>query len=108
MRKDIVIYKNSDVNRIIAFIPPGHKHTRLLIETIDKILIFQEATISAIIRAYVNVALHPKNKAFELIRVELKDRKEGYARFQQIESYKDEGKIITEVTKLLDDLNNNA
>ncbi len=99
--KKITTYRNNDIKRVIAFIPPGHRHVRLLIETDDCIMIFQEATVSAIIRAYVNVALHPLNKAVELTLRELKDRKEGFAKYQQIESEKSEGEVINEVMNIL-------
>jgi len=97
------VMKTSDVVRIVAFIPPGHRHTRILVELESgEKLIFQQATIDGIIRAYVSVALHPSRKACELTLRHLttKERKEGFARWQLIESNRSEDKVMEEVMKI--------
>lgn len=102
-KKDVVVYRNEDIERVIAFIPPGHMHVRVLIETKDKIIVFQEATIAGIIRAYVNVGMHPYRKALELqcTRLGKDSRKIGFAEYQLIESNRSEKSILDEVTSII-------
>jgi len=102
-KKDVIVYRNEDIKRVIAFIPPGHMHVRVLIETKDKIIVFQEATIAGIIRAYVNVGMHPYRKALELqcTRLGKDSRKIGFAEYQLIESSRSEKNILDEVTSII-------
>jgi hypothetical protein len=100
---DIHIFRNSDVKRIIAFIPKGHRHIRLYIETGDKAYVFQEATIDAIIRAYINVVTHPTNKAVELVLHKIDNRKKGYAEYQHLESRRGDEQIINEMMEVVGD-----
>ena len=97
--KAVKVYKNKDIKRLITFIPEGHKHIRLLIETEHEVIMFQEATIAALVRAYINVKTHPQIKAVELLNIELSERKPGYANYQLIESGKDESTILREISK---------
>ena len=94
------IYENKDVKRIIAFIPPKHLHTRLYVEFKDQSIVIQEATLAAILRAYINVAQHPIKRAYELESVKVKDRKPGYSEYQLIESGRDEEEVLKEVLGL--------
>jgi len=97
------VMKTSDVVRVIAFIPPGHRHTRILVELgSGEKLIFQQATIDGIIRAYISVALHPSRKACELILKNLsaRERKEGFAKWQLVESGRGEDEVMEEVMKI--------
>ncbi len=97
------ILKTSDVMRVIAFIPPGHRHTRVLIELrTGERLILQQATVDGIIRAYASVALHPSRKACELILRHLSsaERKEGFAKWQLIESERNEDDVMREITEI--------
>jgi len=100
----IRVYRNADIKRVVAYIPPGHRHTRILIETIDgDIIVFQEATIAGIVRAYVNVSLHPQRQAVELVsRVMLpREKKPGFARDQLIESGRSEKEIFEELKNII-------
>jgi len=96
------IYRNEDVKRVIAFIPKGHMHVRLYIEFKDQSIILQEATIDAILRAYINVSFHPYKKAYELILKKIENRKFGYAEYQHIESDKSEDEVINEMINILE------
>jgi hypothetical protein len=49
------VYPNEKVRRVVAAIPPGHKHVRLVIELEDQTIVLQEAAAAAIARAYVDV-----------------------------------------------------
>ncbi|HIP57577.1 MAG TPA: hypothetical protein EYH02_05910 [Ignisphaera aggregans] len=98
------IYRNEDVKRVIAFIPPGHRHVRLLIELKDQTILLQEASVAAIVRAYIDVVTHPNRKAIELTisRLPSSERKPGYAEYQLIESGRSEEDVIAEVLRMLE------
>lgn len=106
MGGEVKIYRNEDVKRVVAFIPRGHKHVRVAIETDDGTFVLQEATVDAIVRAYVNVVTHPTRRASELALVELEERKEGYARHQHLETGRAEDEILNELEKLLSPTSN--
>ncbi len=97
----VKILRNRDVKRIVAFIPKGHKHVRMLIELENESFIIQEATIDAILRAYVNVITHPQRLATELKVEKLEVKKEGYAEHQHIESQRSEEEILKEMEELM-------
>ncbi len=96
------ILKTNDVVRVIAFIPPGHTHTRVLIETSDgDAIVLQQASVDALIRAYVAVALHPQRVACELTLRELTlHRKHGFARWQLVESARSEDEVLRDAMNL--------
>ncbi len=92
-----------DVKRIVAFIPKGHKHIRVMIEFDDSIIMLQEATVNSILRAYINVSFHPLRRACELILTRLAERKKEYAEYQHIESDRDEDEIIRDVMAICEE-----
>jgi len=96
------VLRNEDVSRVIAFIPPGHRHTRAALFIGDEVLVLQQATLDALIRAYVLVALHPIRRAVELVSVKVLKgiRKEGFTEYQLIESGRSEDEVLNEVAKL--------
>jgi hypothetical protein len=98
----VSIYRNEDIIRIVAFIPPGHKHVRLLIEAKDQSILLQEATTPAIDRAYVNVTTHPTRRVVELTGGYVDSGKNGYARYQLIESGRGEDEVLAEVLDMLE------
>ncbi len=65
-REDLKVYRNEDVLEIIATIPRGHYHTRFLIRFKDQEILLQEATVAALVRAYVLVSLHPLRRGLIL------------------------------------------
>lgn len=96
-------YPNRDVVRVVGFIPRGHAHLRLVIELKDQTIVLQEATIAAIVRAYVDILTHPTRKAVELVNTQfVKDvRKRGYAEYQLIETTRSEDEIVQEWSERL-------
>jgi len=96
------IVRNEDVKFLATFIPLGHRHVRVIINLGDEILIFQQAFIDALIRAYASVALHPYKKcqALTLRKLSSKERKEGFAEYQLIELSIDEDRMLYSLTKL--------
>jgi len=100
--ENIFIIRNKDVKRVLMGVPKGHKHHRCVIELKDgKFLIFHEATIANIVRAYVTIKTHPQKQAIELLCKELKDKKPGFATYQLLEAEKNENEILGELEKIL-------
>lgn len=72
--------------RVTAEIPEGHRHLRTTVELADGTeLVFQEAAVANIVRAYVGVKTHPLRKRVVLRGERLAERKEGYAEWQLLE-----------------------
>ncbi|WP_276813833.1 hypothetical protein, partial [Desulfurococcus amylolyticus] len=66
-----------------------HRHVRLILKLSDQIIILQEATVAAIVRAYLNIALHPTRKYIRLVKRCLSDLKQGFAKTQLMEESED-------------------
>jgi len=77
---------NEHVRELIAEIPEGHRHirTRIILQDNTEI-IFQEATIANIVRAYVTLKTHPQKVSLKLMGKRLADRKSGFAEWQLLE-----------------------
>ncbi|MEM2221218.1 MAG: hypothetical protein QXU34_05575 [Ignisphaera sp.] len=101
MDKEVRIYRNEDVLRIVAFIPPDHYHIRLAIEFRDQVVVLHEATVAAIARAYIDIVTHPTRRAVEFQQKHVVERKQGYAQHQLVEAEKDENRIIEYGIELL-------
>jgi len=95
------VYRNEDVKRVVAFVPRGHKHVRVLIELADAAIVLQEATVAGIVRAYIDVALHPSRTAVELVSRRLEEGKSGFAEHQLVESGRDENEVLSEMEGVL-------
>ncbi|WP_333653616.1 hypothetical protein [Dissulfurispira sp.] len=81
-----MILRNEDIKELITEIPEGHKHLRTTIVLQDGTeLIFQEATIANLVRAYTTVKTHPTIKKVILKGKKLIERKDGYAEWQLLE-----------------------
>ena len=101
----IRVIRNEDVKRVLIGTPEGHKHLRVCIRLKDgTTLIFQEATIANIFRAYVTLKTHPSLKAQELKVKSLKTEqlKEGYAPHQLIETARDSSEVERELKQILE------
>jgi hypothetical protein len=78
--------RNEDIKEVITEIPEGHKHIRTKIVLQDGTeLIFQEAAIANLVRAYITIKTHPSKTSVSLKGRELQDRKPGYAEWQLLE-----------------------
>ncbi|MBI5025935.1 MAG: hypothetical protein HZC12_04235 [Nitrospirae bacterium] len=83
---NLMIIHNEDIKELIAEIPEGHKHLRVTVVLQDDTeLVFQEATIANLVRAYITVKTHPTIKKVILKGKRLADRKDGYAEWQLVE-----------------------
>lgn len=101
----IHIIRNEDVNKVLVGVPKDHKHMRICIELQNGLsLIFQEATIANILRAYTTVKTHPSVRAQELEMQTLstKQRRKGYAVHQLIETPKETKEIEIKLKELLE------
>lgn len=78
--------RNEDIREILVEIPESHKHIRTKIILHDKTeLIFQEAAIANITRAYITVKTHPHKTSVTLKGRQLAEKKAGYAGWQLLE-----------------------
>ncbi len=81
-----MLIRNEDIARVVAEIPAGHRHLRTTVVLADGTeLVFQEATIANIVRAYIGVKTHPTTTKVVLQGGRLEERKEGYAEWQLLE-----------------------
>jgi hypothetical protein len=86
------ILRNEDVTRVVAEIPQGHRHLRTTVTLADGFsFTIQEATIAAIVRAYVTVKTDPLRDRVVLTGRLVESRKTGYAEWQLVEE-KDAGR----------------
>jgi len=80
------VLRNEDVAEIVAEIPEGHRHLRTTVKLADGFAItLQEATVAAIVRAYVAVKTDPLRNGMTLKGRKVPSRKEGYAEWQLLE-----------------------
>ena len=85
MNKPYVL-RNEDVVGLVAEIPEGHHHLRTTLTLADGIsLTFQEATLAAIVRAYIAVKTDPKRTSVTMHGGLMEQRKPGYAEWQLTE-----------------------
>jgi hypothetical protein len=77
---------NEMIREVVLEVPEGHTHlrTRVLLHDGTE-LVFQEATIANIVRAYITVKTHPQKTALRLHGSILPDRKPGFADYQLLE-----------------------
>ena len=81
-----IILGNEDVTRVVAEIPAGHRHIRTTLTFADgSCVTFQEATVAAIVRAYVAVKTDPLRDRIALSGRLVEVRKHGYAEWQLLE-----------------------
>jgi hypothetical protein len=81
-----VVLRNEEVAEIVAEIPAGHRHLRTTVTLADgSSITFQEATVAAIVRAYVAVKTHATRERVVLRGTRVEGRKRGYAEWQLLE-----------------------
>ena len=100
----IQIIRNEDLDKVLVGVPEGHKHLRVCMKLKNGlVLVFQEATIANILRAYISVKTHPSVRTQELqmktLAAEL--RKEGYAAHQLLEVPKENEDMERELKSFL-------
>jgi hypothetical protein len=86
MEQEKMNIRNEDIKEILVEIPEGHKHLRTTIYLQDGTeLVFREAAIANIARAYVTIKTHPQKRSVKLRGTHLEEKKEGYADWQLVE-----------------------
>jgi hypothetical protein len=86
-----MIVRNEDVKELILEVPEGHEHLRVSFVLHDgSEMVFQEATVANLVRAYVALKTHPRKKRVRLKGKRLDQRKEGYAEWQLLEAEEDD------------------
>jgi len=94
------IIRNEDVEKVFIGVPKGHKHLRVYLKLKDNsALIFQEATIANVLRAYITIKTHPTIKAKELKMQTLSEafKKQGYTSHQLLETSRSQEEIEEEL-----------
>ena len=77
---------NEMIREVVLEVPAGHQHLRTTLLLHDGTeVIFQEATIANIVRAYITMKTHPQRSAMRLKGKTLQDRKSGFADYQLLE-----------------------
>lgn len=86
--KKVMKYRNCDIERIVAIIPTGHRHLRMIVEFPDQVIVLNEAAVAAIVRAYIDIITHPQRSSLELVvkRFRPEEIKPTYSECQLIES----------------------
>ena len=78
--------RNEDIKEILVEIPERHQHIRTKVTLKDDTeLVFQEATIANLTRAFITVKTHPQKASEKLKGRQLTGKKAGYADWQLIE-----------------------
>lgn len=81
-----MIIHNEDIKELTVEIPEGHKHLRTTIVLQDGTeIVFQEATIANLVRAYITVKTDPVKSKMALKGKQIPERKDGYAEWQLVE-----------------------
>jgi hypothetical protein len=74
------------IKEVLMEVPDGHRHIRtMIILQDDTEIIFQEATIANIARAYIALRTHPKKTSIRLKGQQLRGKKQGFADWQLLE-----------------------
>ena len=86
--KDIRVLANSDISEIFMAAPPGHKHLRTTIKLQSgEEIVFQEATVANLVRAYVGIKTHPLKSSCRLVGKDIAaaEKKADFANWQLLE-----------------------
>lgn len=102
---NLKIYRNEDIEEIIAAIPKNHYHVRFLIKFKDQAIVLQEATVAALVRAYAYTVLHPSRRGIILRKRAMgkNEKKPGFASYQIIELIDSEEEAVKIITDIIGD-----
>jgi len=102
MEDTIRVLRTDEIQKVWFGRPSGHRHHRLAMQLADgTVLIFPEAVVAAIVRAYTGVKNHPTRRAVELQATEAVNRKKDFARHQLLETDRSEQEIAALLADLL-------
>ena len=95
------MFRNEDVKRVLMGVPKEHRHIRTIVEIRDELIVLQEATIAAMVRAFITLKTHPSLDVVELVKRACENRKTGYAKDQLLESDRASEEVILELTRII-------
>jgi hypothetical protein len=82
-----MLIRNEDIQFMVVEIPEGHRHLRTTVVLRDGTeLVFQEAAIANLGRAYIGVKTHPTSTKVVLHGARIEERKDSYAEWQLLEA----------------------
>lgn len=96
-----LVIRNRDIRRILIGVPKGHVHKRVIIELTNGLIVLQEATVENLVRAFVEIEMHPYKRAIMLEGRPIEMRKEGYSRYQLLEADLDDSDVEQIITEML-------
>ena len=100
--QNVRLFHTGDITQAVLAVPTGHRHLRLALHTAEgEILIFPEAVVAAIVRAYVTLKTHPLRTAILLAARQPETVKDGYASTQLLETADDESELQTRLATWL-------
>lgn len=80
------IIRNDEITEVLVGAPEGHRHIRTIIRLNDgSEMVLQEASVAAIVRAFVTIKTHPVKENIRLVGRNVDDRKTGFAEWQLME-----------------------
>ncbi|MDZ7331858.1 MAG: hypothetical protein ONB31_07750 [candidate division KSB1 bacterium] len=99
---DIIHLSTQNVMQMLFGIPENHKHCRLVLKTEQAAtLVFSEALVAAIVRAYVTVKTHPTQGGLEMTSQPISNGKADFATWQLLETDKSDNEIQREISSYL-------
>jgi len=85
--------RNEDVKEVTLEVPENHHHIRTTLVLADgTTLVFQEATIANLVRAYITLKTHPTIDRLTLMGQRVVHPKNGYAEWQLLEEIPQESR----------------
>ncbi len=86
------VVRTEEVEAVTVEQPQGHVHLRTTLRLADGTeWVLQEATVAAIVRAFVSVKTHPARTRVDLRGASLAERKPGFADWQLLETAEESG-----------------
>ena len=81
-----MIIRNEDIQEVRMEVPSGHRHLRTTVVLLSgEEIVFQEATVANIVRAFISVKTHPEKRSMKLAGRTVRGAKEGFAEWQLLE-----------------------
>ncbi|MFZ5906606.1 MAG: hypothetical protein ACOYVJ_04265 [Nitrospirota bacterium] len=81
-----MIIPNEEISELVVEIPEGHKHLRATFILKDgREIVFHEASVANLVRAYVTIRTHPCTKSIRLAGRHVDEGKHGFAGWQLLE-----------------------
>ncbi|MEM3371044.1 MAG: NUDIX domain-containing protein [Candidatus Korarchaeum sp.] len=96
-----LVIRNRDIRRILIGVPRGHMHKRVILELTNGLIVLHEATVENLVRAFVEIEMHPCKRAIMLEGRVIEVRKEGYSSYQLLEADVDDSDVERIMSEML-------